>query len=168
MVFPDIVPVTVQEQAVRLNKGGSLHPAGPDWLPPTKQPRTLAGRLITASVTNVSYREGLLARLRRAPALGGTPWDHQTSSRMLIPKQSSGIVLLPGSRGCLVSHSSLRLPGPGESPLPPLFLGAAEVSLGGTLLEGPGPPALQGYDREPSTPAGGRMNAAGRMGSHAG
>ena len=38
MVPPGTAPVTVQEEALRLKRGGRLHPARPDWCPPSVWP----------------------------------------------------------------------------------------------------------------------------------
>ena len=37
-----------------MKRGGGLHPARPDWLPPTERPRATPGGLIAASVTCLS------------------------------------------------------------------------------------------------------------------
>ena len=42
-----------------MKRGGGLHPARPDWQPPTKRPRATPGGLISASVTCLSRREGV-------------------------------------------------------------------------------------------------------------
>ena len=47
-------------------------------------------------------------------------------------------------------------------------LGAAKVGPGRALPQGPGPPAPQEVGEEPPPPAGGGLDATGRMGSHAG
>ena len=51
---------------------------------------------------------------------------------------------------------------------PHAALGAAEVGPGRALPQGPGPSAPQGVGGELPPPAGGGVDAAGRMGSHAG
>ena len=40
-----------QKEALRLKRGGGLHPARPDWLPPKKRPRATPEGLIAVSVT---------------------------------------------------------------------------------------------------------------------
>ena len=51
---------------------------------------------------------------------------------------------------------------------PQTALAAAKVGPGRALPRGPGPPAPQGVGGELLPPAGGGVDAAGRMGSHAG
>ena len=50
MVPPSIAPLTAQEEALRVKRGGGLHPARPDWRLPTKRPRATPGGLIAAIV----------------------------------------------------------------------------------------------------------------------
>ena len=79
MVPPGLAPVTVQEEALRLKRGGGLDPARPDWWPTTKRPQTTLGGLIAASVRKVPRRGGVppclaaclvLARPLLRPRLG--------------------------------------------------------------------------------------------------
>ena len=61
-----------QEEAPRVKRGGGLHPARPDWWPPTKRPWATTGGLMAASVTYLSRQEGVPACLRTSPPFGGT------------------------------------------------------------------------------------------------
>ena len=54
------------------NRGG-LHPARPDWWPPTKRPRATSGGLIAAGVTCSSGREGVPPVLAHVPPFGRDP-----------------------------------------------------------------------------------------------
>ena len=51
---------------------GNLHPAGPDWWPPTKRPRASPGGLIAASVMYFPRQEAVRPCWRTSPPLGGT------------------------------------------------------------------------------------------------
>ena len=62
-----------------MKRGGSLHPARPDWWPPTKQPWATPGGQTAASATNVSRREGVPPCLRKSPPLSGTLGVQRTS-----------------------------------------------------------------------------------------
>ena len=96
MVPLGVASVTVQEEAPRMKRGGGLHPARPEWWPPTKRPQAGPGGLIAARVTNVSRREGVLPCLRTSSPLGGTLGAHRTSWRIPFPRHTDGIVLVLG------------------------------------------------------------------------
>ena len=51
---------------------GNLHPARPDWWPPTKRPCASPGGLIATSVTYFSRQEAVRPCWRTSPPLGGT------------------------------------------------------------------------------------------------
>ena len=53
-----------------MKRGGGLHPARPDWWPPTKRPQATPGGLIAASVTNLPRLEGVPRCLRKSPSFG--------------------------------------------------------------------------------------------------
>ena len=86
MVPPWRRPCDEQEEAPRVKRGGSLHPARPDCWPPTKRPRATPGGLIAASVTYLSRREAVPPCLRTSPPLGGTLEVHGTSWRIPFPE----------------------------------------------------------------------------------
>ena len=90
-----------------MKSGGDLHPARPDWWPPTKRPRATPGGLIAASVTYLSCREGGPPCLRTSPSLGGTLGVHQTSWRIPFPRHACMFLVL-GFRGAWVSHAPLE------------------------------------------------------------
>ena len=98
-----------------MKRGGSLHPARPDWWRQTKRSWATPGGLIAASVTNVPRLEGLPPRLRTFPLLGGTLGVHQAFWRIPFPRHTSGIARYFGSEvlGCralrLESKSSAGL-----------------------------------------------------------
>ena len=62
-------PFDGKEEAPRLKRGCDLHPAIPDWWPPTKRPRATPEGLVAASMRKVSCREGVPPCLRTSP-----PW----------------------------------------------------------------------------------------------
>ena len=78
MVSPGVAPVTVQEEALRMNRGGGLHPPRPNMWTQTKRPRAALGELNAASVRNVSCQEGVPTCLRTSPPLGGALGVHWT------------------------------------------------------------------------------------------
>ena len=92
----------------RLNSGGGLHPATPDWWPPEKQHWATAGELIAASVLCLSRLEGVPPCLRKSPPLGGTLEVHRTSWRILFPRHACMFLVL-GFRGAWVSHAPPRV-----------------------------------------------------------
>ena len=63
---------------------GGLHPARPDWWPPTKWPPATAGGLIAASVTNLSRREGVPPCLRTSVISWGIGASQKLSRRSLL------------------------------------------------------------------------------------
>ena len=89
-----------------MKRGGGLHPARPDFWPPTKRPRASPGGLIAASVTCLSRREGGPPCLRTSPPLGGTLGVHRTSWRIPFPRHACMFLVL-GFRGAWVR--TLRL-----------------------------------------------------------
>ena len=92
-----------------MRRGGGLPPATPHWWRRTKRPRATAGGLIVAGLTNVSCGEGLPPCLRTSPALCRILGVQRTSRRSPFPRHASGVVLVFGFRGALVSHNP---PGP--------------------------------------------------------
>ena len=88
----------------------TLHPAKPDWWPATKRPWAIPGGQIAASVTNGSHGEDVPPCLRTSPPLGATLGFHRTSCCIPFPRHASGVVLVLGFRGALVSHAPLRVP----------------------------------------------------------
>ena len=81
-----------------MNRGGGLHPAGPDCWPPTKRPRATPGGLIAA----------VPPCLRTSPPLGGTLEVHRTSWRIPFPRHAC-MFLVRAFRGALVSHAPPRV-----------------------------------------------------------
>ena len=93
-----------------MKRGGGLHPARPDWWPPTKRPRAAPGGLITAGVSYLSRRAGVPPCLRTSPTLDRTLGIHQISWRIPFPRHASGVSLVLWFRGAWVSHAPLRVP----------------------------------------------------------
>ena len=56
-----------------MKRGGGLHPARPDWWPPTKRPRATAGGLIAASVTCLSRLGGSAPVVAHVPSFRRNP-----------------------------------------------------------------------------------------------
>ena len=105
-----------------MKRGGDLHPARPDWWPPTKRPRAAPGELIAASVTCLSRREGVLPCLRTSPPLDRTLEVHRTSWYIPFPRHAC-MFLVMGSRGAWVSEAPPRVPKQGrpwDAALPPV------------------------------------------------
>ena len=98
MVPPAVVPLTVQERGPFMKRESGLHPARPEWLPPTKQPQATLGGLIAASVTNVSPLEGSHTFLRTSPPMGGIPGVYRTFWRISPRRHACGLVLVLGSK----------------------------------------------------------------------
>ena len=92
-----------------MKRGGGLHPARPDWWPPTKEPRATPGVLIAASVTCLSRQDGVPPCLGASPPLDGTLKVHRPSWRILFPRHACMFLVL-GFRGASVSHTQLRVP----------------------------------------------------------
>ena len=69
-----------------MKRGGGLHPARPDFWPPTKRPRATPGGLIAAWVTCLSRREGGPPCLRTSPPLDGTLGVHRDFLAYPVPK----------------------------------------------------------------------------------
>ena len=69
-----------------MKRGGGLHPARPDWWPPTKRPRATLGGLITASVMYLSRQEGVPLCLRTSPPFGRNPRDSPDFLAYPVPK----------------------------------------------------------------------------------
>ena len=77
-----------------MKRGGRLHPATPDWWPPTKRPRATPGGLISASVTCLSRQEGVPPRLRTCSPLGATLEVHGTSWRIAFLRHACMFLVL--------------------------------------------------------------------------
>ena len=92
-----------------MKRGGGLHPARPEWWPPTKRPQATPGGLITASVTYLSRQEGVLPCLHTSPSLGGTLEVHGTSWRISFPRHACMFLVL-AFQGAGVSHAPPRVP----------------------------------------------------------
>ena len=65
-------PCDEQEEALRLKMGGDLHPARPDWWPPTKRPRASTGGLIAQPDVLVTTGACALV-LAHLPSFGRNP-----------------------------------------------------------------------------------------------
>ena len=81
-----------------MKRGGDLHPARPDWWPPTKRPWATPGGLIAASMTYLSRQEGVPPGLRTSLPLAGTLGVHRTSLRIPSSRHACMFLVL-GFRG---------------------------------------------------------------------
>ena len=77
-----------------MKRGSDLHPARPDWWPPTKRPWATPRGLIAASVTCLFRWEGVPPCLRTSPPLGGTLEVHRTSWHILFPRHAYMFLVL--------------------------------------------------------------------------
>ena len=112
MVPSGIAIVTVQEGALLQNKTGGLHPARPEWRPPTKSSWTTCEALFALGETNVSRQEGVPLRLHTALAVEGTLAVHRTSWRIPFWRHTGASVLVLEFRGAWVLHSRLPVAKP--------------------------------------------------------
>ena len=69
-----------------MKRGGGLHPARPDWWPPTKRPWATPGGLIAASETCLSRQEGVPPCLRTAPSCERIPRGSPDFLAYPVPK----------------------------------------------------------------------------------